>query len=218
MPKKKTKSAPPARTKKKAGRKLPHELPDPIDGAIEGVDIPRGEAELDPGALGELAAIADAAEDQSISDEEAADLDAKADAVIAERATKRAKKAKVEPPKPNGHDRDSRRRTRNLLCHLTEAEVHERAASIAQNVVAIGHEESLLAQLSEQVKGRKGRIDFLHNENARLANVVKECEEYRDVACEEHAVGLAWITTRLDTGEKVDERTMTANERQGSLL
>lgn len=107
--------------------------------------------------------------------------------------------------------------TRDLRARLESHEVDARATRAAQ---AWQEAHNLTATLKEHSKKVKAEIGRLFAEHDRLQAVVREREEERPVACvDQYDDELGMIfTLRCDTGEKVDERRMSEEDRQTSLL
>lgn len=110
--------------------------------------------------------------------------------------------------------------TRKLKCLLTVDELAERASQVDANFAEIEEAEHELDAHARRVKSSKAKIESLIEANRELARVRREGYEYRDVPCEERRndrVG-CMDTVRLDTGETIDSRALTATERQGDLF
>ena len=110
-----------------------------------------------------------------------------------------------------------RHEQRHLAVQLTAGEMLARGQELANTIHEIAVEESRLVTLKTQAKAR---LEELSGRHERLASVVRAREEYRDVVVEvvfdydAHHVR----TVRPDTGEVVDQRAMTDDERQRRLF
>jgi hypothetical protein len=80
-----------------------------------------------------------------------------------------------------------------------------------------------LRELHNQIEARKEAFAAekkeAEREKARILDAAANGYEYRDVPCEQYADDdrLVMVTVRLDTGDVLDERAMTAAERQAQL-
>jgi len=106
--------------------------------------------------------------------------------------------------------------TEYLKCILTEAEIKEAGAALARRY-------SEITNLEEQKKSVtsdfKAKIDAATAEASLLARQIQNGYEFRQIDCEIQRV---WEdktvqTIRLDTGEIVKTRPMTADELQDRL-
>ena len=103
-----------------------------------------------------------------------------------------------------------------LKCQLTEKEKTELSAKIAK---AISDRASAEAKLKEVGASIKAQIAQLDAEISEKALQINNGYEYRNVECrmdKDYRLGSVTIT-RLDTGEVIRERPMTAEERQMEL-
>ena len=103
-----------------------------------------------------------------------------------------------------------------LKCLLTEKEKTELSAKIAK---AISDRASAEAKLKEVGASIKAQIAQLDAEISEKALQINNGYEYRNVECrmdKDYRLGSVTIT-RLDTGEVIRERPMTAEERQLEL-
>lgn len=108
--------------------------------------------------------------------------------------------------------------TRNLRVKLASHEVDARATRAAE---AWQEAHNLKAALKEHNKAENARIGKLFAEHDMLQSVVRERAEERETACiDQYDDDLGMIYTIRDdgTGEKVDERRMSADDRQTDLL
>ena len=103
-----------------------------------------------------------------------------------------------------------------LKCQLTEKEKTELSAKIAK---AISDRAGAEAKLKEVNTSIKAQIAKLEAEISEKALQINNGYEYRNVECRmEKDYRLGTVTlTRLDTGEVIRERPMTAEERQMEL-
>lgn len=109
------------------------------------------------------------------------------------------------------------RNTRPLPCRLTDDEVAERAARMAERLVEF---QQLDEQRIEDGKRYRESMKEIRDEVQTLAQEVYSRTTVRAVECTEspdHAKGLVHVV-REDTGEVVHTRPTTADERQISLL
>ena len=104
-----------------------------------------------------------------------------------------------------------------LKCHLTEKEKTELSAKIAKAISDRSSAEAKLKEVSASIKAQIAQLDAEISEKALQIN---NGYEYRNVECrmdKDYRLGTVTIT-RLDTGEVIRERPMTAEERQMELL
>jgi hypothetical protein len=106
--------------------------------------------------------------------------------------------------------------TRMLKCKLTEEEWNERANLLAeehQRGQRLDAEHKLVAKLHNQ------RMGVVKDNVERLSSALRLREEERMVQCEDRRDEdkLLIDTVRLDTGEVIGTRPMTAEERQVAL-
>ena len=103
-----------------------------------------------------------------------------------------------------------------LKCHLTEKEKTELSAKIAKAISDRASAEAKLKEVSASIKAQIAQLDAEISEKALQIN---NGYEYRNVECrmdKDYRLGSVTIT-RLDTGEVIRERPMTAEERQMEL-
>ena len=103
-----------------------------------------------------------------------------------------------------------------LKCHLTEKEKTELSAKIAKAISDRSSAEAKLKEVSASIKAQIAQLDAEISEKALQIN---NGYEYRNVECrmdKDYRLGSVTIT-RLDTGEVIRERPMTAEERQMEL-
>lgn len=102
--------------------------------------------------------------------------------------------------------------TRELPCELTEAELLARGDAMAEAELRIEQLELERGQVSDAIKAQRAV-------RRKLAGVIDSGREQRDVRC----VWIAHFTrncrelVRQDTGEVIDTRVMTAEDRQEGL-
>jgi len=104
-----------------------------------------------------------------------------------------------------------------LKCLLTEKEKTELSAKIAKAISDRTSAEAKLKEVSASIKAQIAQLDAEISEKALQIN---NGYEYRNVECrmdKDYRLGSVTIT-RLDTGEVIRERPMTAEERQMELL
>jgi hypothetical protein len=105
---------------------------------------------------------------------------------------------------------------RYLKCVLTD---DEKASKREQVMVLMDRWEQIDAERARAVEGYKSKLGVVKEEMNSIRHMVKMGVENRTVQCEEfrdYALGLVWVK-RLDTGEIIEERAMTAEERQPKL-
>ena len=103
-----------------------------------------------------------------------------------------------------------------LKCLLTEKEKTELSAKIAKAISDRTSAEAKLKEVSASIKAQIAQLDAEISEKALQIN---NGYEYRNVECrmdKDYRLGSVTIT-RLDTGEVIRERPMTAEERQMEL-
>jgi uncharacterized FlaG/YvyC family protein len=103
-----------------------------------------------------------------------------------------------------------------LKCQLTEKEKTELSAKIAKAISDRASAEAKLKEVSASIKAQIAQLDAEISEKALQIN---NGYEYRNVECrmdKDYRLGSVTIT-RVDTGEVIRERPMTAEERQMEL-
>ena len=106
--------------------------------------------------------------------------------------------------------------TERLPVVLTRDELLDRGQRLAQCDADLASHMSYEESIKKDLKAKSTKIEA---ERSRLANVVRQKAELRDVQCdvlgyfEENVVR----TTRKDNGEVTSERAMTLDERQEAL-
>lgn len=105
---------------------------------------------------------------------------------------------------------------RNLPCRLTGDELLIRADELSVVVQETNGEEVRQADVKAQMKARLTELDA---RKTRLAITIGRKEEYRDVEVELVADIQAQTTTiyRQDTGEAIETRPMSEQEKQAAL-
>lgn len=103
---------------------------------------------------------------------------------------------------------------KKLKVKLTEAELAERGARLAHEVSEI---RKLEDRKRESAAEFKTAIDALTQSSRTLAGIVERGEETRDVECYLAIRGDEAFIMRLDTGDVVDRRKATEEERQEKL-
>ncbi len=103
-----------------------------------------------------------------------------------------------------------------LKCQLTEKEKTELSAKIAKAISDRAGAEAKIKEVTASIKAQIAQLDAEISEKALQIN---NGYEYRNVECrmdKDYRLGSVTIT-RLDTGEAIRERPMTAEERQMEL-
>lgn len=106
--------------------------------------------------------------------------------------------------------------TRNLPCRLTEDELRQRGDALAEVVQELHAEEQRQADVKAQMKAR---VTELEAKQTRFAITISRKEEYRDIECDvfgDPERGVVELVRR-DSGEVVETRPMTEDERQRAL-
>ena len=109
-------------------------------------------------------------------------------------------------------------KTKELLrCDLTPEEIKDYGDRLARKCSEIDEIED---QKKAIMSDLKSRIDSANTEKSSLARKIQNKYEFRDVPCEiRKDYGLKLVqSVRLDTGEVINERTMTADELQAGLF
>lgn len=106
---------------------------------------------------------------------------------------------------------------RTLPVPLNDEDLKVRADQLATKVKDKEHIE---ADKTVAASGFKEKIENVSKEIRQLATIVKERKEYRPVECHwvEHWKSWMMELVRNDTGERVDARPMTNEERQPKLF
>lgn len=106
--------------------------------------------------------------------------------------------------------------TKVLPVKLTEQEVAEKAKQLA---LLDQQKKALEEKKKAQASLIKGQVEIVEEEMAELFHAVSKEEERREVECNrmfDYDTGTASLY-RSDTGELLESREMTAEERQGEL-
>lgn len=108
------------------------------------------------------------------------------------------------------------RTTRILTCELTTQEITQRGERLAALCEQI---EQAKDDLASNVKDERERIKALELDRGKLAYIVIHGVEERPVECMTtfDYRTLSVYTVRTDTGEELDRRPMTEQERQREL-
>ncbi len=109
-----------------------------------------------------------------------------------------------------------KRSTMSLVTPLSPKEFIQRARDLAQTTEDMGELEKRHEMLKKQMKSEQAEIEA---KRAVLSTIVARGEEYRDVEVEEriYAGDKKCLRVRLDTGEIIHERALTAEEQQETL-
>jgi hypothetical protein len=107
--------------------------------------------------------------------------------------------------------------TKELECPFTQDELRNLGLSLAN---AIGDLEALAQEKAEFMADLKGRLKDAQAKVKLMAEKIRTGSEVRLVECrlEKDYLANAVRTYRTDTGELVEERPMTAEERQLFLV
>lgn len=106
---------------------------------------------------------------------------------------------------------------RKLPVALNEVELLERHQALAKTLDELDAEEGALARIKADYKAT---FEALHQEQARLRGIVKDRAEPRDVVVR-HILDVAEDVVRVvreDTGEVIETRAPTADERQTPMF
>jgi septal ring factor EnvC (AmiA/AmiB activator) len=105
------------------------------------------------------------------------------------------------------------RETRELSCALTDAELLKYADEMAACELAI-------EALKDERKHVNERIAAQVERRAELAHAIDAKADKRDVICKwiEDFAHKCWNLIRQDTGEQVDQETMTAEDLQAPMF
>lgn len=106
--------------------------------------------------------------------------------------------------------------TQPLLCKLTDDEVRGLGDTLEE---ALANVDTLAEEKKSSAAGFKARIELAKERVDEIRGALRSKKELRDVECIEtyiYRLGVARMT-RLDTGEIVEDRALTASERQPSL-
>ena len=122
------------------------------------------------------------------------------------------KKRSVDEKKLTSKNR-VKKTSAKLTCQLTEKELRERGGELASVVHLI---KSTEAEKKKIMDDFKAKLSEFESRELNLSNVVKSCEELRDVAIE---IEYRWKDNRkwfrrMDTGDVYDKRPIEEHERQ----
>jgi hypothetical protein len=106
--------------------------------------------------------------------------------------------------------------TRKLPVQLTDDELQQRSQALVGN---IKQTDALKEEKKTATSEFKARIGACNDVTKRLTEIISSGKEERDVECEmtKDYKGGTVTVVRLDTGEVVETRPMTADERQESM-
>jgi hypothetical protein len=109
-----------------------------------------------------------------------------------------------------------KRVTRNLPCKLSDTELLQKADELSVVVQEISAEEDRQVDVKAQMKARLTELDA---RKTRLAITIGRKEEYRDtdVALMGDIQAGTVSAIRADTGEVIETRPMTEDEKQRAL-
>lgn len=129
-------------------------------------------------------------------------------------SSSKASKAKEEATKPDDVVVTPHRR--ELLVGLTREQVEDRASELSMLIASYDIED---AQAKERAKHDKMKLRDMNTDLRRLGNVVRDKCEKKLVPCERRMNFTQGRVTdvRLDTGDVLEERDMTDDERQKGL-
>jgi len=110
---------------------------------------------------------------------------------------------------------ETRPTTRTLRCELSRDDLLAKADRAAH---IVAEHDRRQAELDNAKKQAKAEIDRLEAEYRSLSVQIRDRAEYRKVDCDETRNYRTWsiVVTRKDTGESVDERAMTLDERRAA--
>ena len=106
--------------------------------------------------------------------------------------------------------------TRSLAVPLTDAEVADRVREAKLTGDAIAELTAKIGRLAEDTKAAKADVDLKQREVKRLVRIADAREEDRDVKCRwsyDLVTNRAELV-RLDSGEIVETRALTGEERR----
>lgn len=113
------------------------------------------------------------------------------------------------------------RRTSMLLCKLTALEIIERQVALVDATRSREVRELALVTWKAERKAEeeviKGDISHVANDCFRLATVIRNREEAREVEVVDTLDKTEIVSVRTDTGELVARRAATEAERQAAL-
>lgn len=139
------------------------------------------------------------------------------------RAKPRRRKAMARKPKPKPEEKPdngagqqkTERFQQTLRCELSREEVEKRADRAAH---LVAEHEQKQADLDNAKKQAKAELDRIEAEHKSLSAQVRDRAEYRSVECEKTLDFRRWevTVTRKDTDEVIQERPMSAAEREAA--
>lgn len=103
---------------------------------------------------------------------------------------------------------------RHMDCELTSAELHNRSREAADLMAERDRTE---AEYKAAATIGRTEVAGMDVNLRRLARIVRDGVEARPVECEARIVGGNVEVVRLDTGEVIETRAMTAEERQTEI-
>lgn len=112
--------------------------------------------------------------------------------------------------------KEQKKLTRNLKCILTEDETRLYGMDLARSNASKDESEERKKEVDAQLKAE---IESHSTRALNLARKINNGYEYRDVECvtDLNFTKNSATVTRLDTGEVVEKRAMTDDERQTGL-
>jgi hypothetical protein len=105
-----------------------------------------------------------------------------------------------------------------LMCELTEDELHIRAQQLA---AAIGEQDRVKGEKADAMKDYTDQLKEIEERLRIISRAIRSRQEFRMVKCQMlfHSPSPGFKrTVREDTGELVSEEAMTAEERQRHLF
>lgn len=119
------------------------------------------------------------------------------------------------PTKTDSSRRILHRGEKQLYVPLSGSELETLANELSEVIGSISVEKDDQTDAKAQMKAR---LTELEARMTRIAATVRLRKELRLVEFEQFVDGEEAVTIRLDTGEEVGRRILTANERQGELI
>lgn len=116
----------------------------------------------------------------------------------------------------NGNGSQNKRYTKSLNCKLTYEEEHELGIQMA---VLMDDADKLKQRIDNTLEGYKGQYKHLMAEATKIKQKLVDHSDYREIEVEEvpdYATN-TMRTIRRDTGDQIDERALTYEERQLGL-
>lgn len=106
---------------------------------------------------------------------------------------------------------------RQLPCQLTHDELITAAKGVARATADLAAAETEMQAVKAEYKETVARLEARRGESARLVN---EGVQVREVECEEihDLTAKTVVVVRRDTGEQVENRAMSAQEREALPL